>query len=171
MELFDLYDLNKNKVGKIIARGEDVPSGLYRLVVHSCIFNSENKMLIQQRSSNKSYPNRWDISAGGCVQKGETSQQAMQREIKEELGINIDLKDHAPNICFTFSEGFDDFYLIEQDLDVANLSLQKEEVQNARWASKEEIKDMINNGTFIKYHLSMIDFLFEIRGNLDIYKE
>ena len=170
MELFDLYDLNKNKTGKIISRGDAVPSGMYRLVVHCCIFNTENKMLIQQRSSNKSYPNRWDISAGGCCQAGETSQQAMKREVSEELGIIIDFN-QAPNICFTFDEGFDDFYFVDKDLDIKDLTLQKEEVQNTKWATKEEIKEMITNGSFIKYHLSMIDFLFEIKGNKDIYKE
>ena len=54
MESFDLYDVNRNKTGKTLERGNKVPEGLYRLVVHACIFNSEGKMLIQKRVATKS---------------------------------------------------------------------------------------------------------------------
>ena len=49
MELFDLYTRDRVKTGRTMVRGDKVPEGLYRLVVHVCIFDPEGRMLIQQR--------------------------------------------------------------------------------------------------------------------------
>ena len=39
MELWELYDIDRQKTGKIIKRGDKVPKGYYHTVVHVCIFN------------------------------------------------------------------------------------------------------------------------------------
>lgn len=171
MEILDLYDKNRTKTDKKIIRGEKVPEGLYRLVVHCCIFNSKNEMLIQQRVSTKKWPNKWDITAGGCVQTMETSSLAMKRELLEEIGIEMDFSNIRQTFTFNFNEGFDDFYLINKDIDLNNVHLQKEEVQAVKWASCEEILTMIENNQFIPYHKNLIKLLFEMRINLDIYDE
>ena len=49
MELFDLYTEDRVRTGRTMVRGTKVPEGLYRLVVHVCIFDHEGRMLIQQR--------------------------------------------------------------------------------------------------------------------------
>ena len=49
MELWDLYDENRVNLGKTMVRGEKQHDGVYRIVVHACIFNSQGQMLIQQR--------------------------------------------------------------------------------------------------------------------------
>ena len=117
MELLDIYNKDRIKTGKTMIRGSVSENGAYHLVVHACIFNSEDKMLIQQRQSFKrGWPNLWDISVGGCVAAGETSQMAVQRELFEELGLNIDLKHVRPHMTINFNTGFDDIYLIEQDV-------------------------------------------------------
>ena len=43
MESFDLYDVNRNKSGRTLERGNKVPDGYYRLVVHVCIFGSDGR--------------------------------------------------------------------------------------------------------------------------------
>ena len=45
-------------------------------------------------------------------------------------------------------------------VDPASLQLQYEEVQAVRWASREEILQMIDHGTFIPYEKSLIELLF-----------
>ncbi len=62
-----------------------------------------------------------------------------------------------------FNNGFDDIYLIEQDVDINELSLQYEEVQKVKWASKEEIFSMIDSGEFIPYYQSLIQLFFDAR--------
>ena len=172
MEKFDLYDINRNKLNIQINRGEEVPSGCYRLVVHLMIFNSKGEMLIQQRSDNKkNWPSKWDISVGGCVTSGETSFEAMLREAKEELGLDLskDLKNHI--FSFVFNEGFDDIYILNKDIDINKIKLQEEEVQAVRWENIDKILEMIKNDEFILYHDSFIKLANDVRFSSEIYKE
>ncbi len=63
MELWDLYTENREKTGKTMVRGEKQPDGFYRIVVHVCIFNAKNQLLIQQRVPFKDdWKNLWDIT-------------------------------------------------------------------------------------------------------------
>jgi isopentenyldiphosphate isomerase len=169
MEIWDLYTKDRVLTGKTITRGEEIPKGFYRLAVTVCIFNSEGKMLIQQRVSFKDdWPNLWDVSCAGSSISGDTSQTAAEREVLEELGLKINLKNERPHLTNYFADGFNDIYILNMDLDLSKLKLQAEEVQNVKWASKEEIFSMIDNGTFIPYHKSWIDILFyrsKIRSN------
>ena len=112
MEIWDLFDENRQKTNKTIYRSQACPDGFCRLVVHVCIFNKKGEMLIQQRSSTKkSWPNAWDITLGGCAIKGETSKQAIERELYEELGIRYNFSKERPYLTINFDNGFDDFYL------------------------------------------------------------
>lgn len=171
MELFDLYDTARRPTGETMVRGTAVPAGKYRLVVHVCIFNSRGEMLIQQRQSYKDgWPNLWDVSVGGSVTAGETSQQGAHRELLEELGLDVDFTAMAPVLTTTFTGGFDDIYVLTMDLDPAALTLQESEVQAARWASETEILDMIEHKNFIPYSRPFMEYLFFRRnhgGNFD----
>lgn len=164
MELWDVYDINRNKTNKTMVRGEAFEKDAYHLVVHVCIFNSKGEMLIQQRQPFKEgWPNMWDITVGGSAIKGDTSQSAAERELFEEIGLRVDFTNSRPHISINFEKGFDDVYLIEQDVDINQLSLQYEEVQKVKWASKEEIFSMIESGEFIPYYHSLIQLFFDIR--------
>ena len=167
MEYFDLYDKNRIPTGNTMLRGNKPPKNTYRMVVHLAILNGD-KMLIQRRSfESKSWTGMWDISCGGSALAGEKSFEAMHRETKEELGLDIDFSNVRPFSTTYFDEGFDDLYIIEKDVDLKDLVLQKEEVCDAKWATKEEIKDMIVKGEFVLYYLSEIDYIFEKRSSLD----
>lgn len=161
MELFDLYDKSRRLTGQTMVRGCKVPEGLYRLVVHICIFNSKGEMLIQQRQPFKpAWSGMWDLSVGGGVTAGESSQTGAHRELKEELGLDMDFSEAIPAVSVAFPDGFDDYYIVEQDVRPGDLSLQYEEVKAVRWAGIEEIFAMIDSGEFIPYHKSFIEFLF-----------
>lgn len=86
---------------------------------------------------------------------------AAEREVMEELGMKIDLSDIRPNFTINFSNGFDDYYLVEKDFDISELVLQEEEVKEARWVGKEELLQMQEEGIFIPYWF--LDKLFDIR--------
>lgn len=164
MELWDVYDINRNKTSKIMVRGQAFEKDNYHLVVHVCIFNSKGEMLIQQRQPFKEgWPNLWDITAGGSAIKGDTSQSAAERELFEEIGLREDFKNIRPHITINFDQGFDDYYLIEREVDINELSLQYEEVQKVKWASREDIFSMMESGEFIPYYQSFIQLLFDNR--------
>ena len=74
MELWNAYDIDRIPKDKTLVRDEPIEKGDYHLVVHVCVFNSQNQMLIQQRQPfKKGWSNLWDITCGGSVVKGETS--------------------------------------------------------------------------------------------------
>lgn len=172
MELWDLYDEYRQKTNKIIERDETNTTNLYRLVVHVCIFNSQGEMLIQQRhSTKKAWPNMWDITLGGSVKSGETSKQAAGRELSEELGINLDFTNERAFLTVNFDNGFDDYYLIKKDVNLNDIKFVDSEVQNVKWASKDEILQMIESNEFIEYYPSFIETLFEMRNGHGVHKQ
>lgn len=165
MELVDLYDENRQPLGRTAERHAPKGPGEYRTVVHVCLFNSRGQLLIQRRSREKTvWPERWDVSVGGGVDAGETSRQAAEREVREELGLGLDLSGLRPSVTVNFDGGFDDFFLAERDLDPGDLTLQREEVSDVRWADLPEILAMLDRGEFIEYPRSFLAFLFEMRG-------
>ena len=145
MEVWDLYDKDRIKTDKQMYRGNPVPAGFYRIVVHLAIFNSDGKMLIQQRQPFKQgFGGLWDISVGGSAIAGDTSSGAAARELSEELGLNVDFTDIRPAFTVNFNGGFDDIYLLDLDVDISKVTLQESEVCAVKWATREEIIEMID---------------------------
>ena len=169
MELLDLYTEDRVRTGKTMVRGTVVPEGLCRLVVHVCIFDSQGRMLIQQRQPFKSgWSNYWDMSVGGCAVAGDTSIAAAERETREEIGLSVDLTGVRPVLTINFERGFDDFYTVETDgLDLSSLKLQDSEVAEVRWASLGEVRQMLQDGTFVPYFPGLIEMLWQVRDNYD----
>ncbi len=166
MERFDLYNEAREKTGLTIQRGEPVPEGFCRLVVHVCVFDPEGRMLIQQRQPFKrGWSNLWDFTVGGCAVAGEDSRTAAERETREELGLSLDLSRERPTLTIHFDRGFDEYYAVTRGVDTETLRLQYEEVQAARWATMEEILRMIDDGRFIPYEKSLIELLFFRRNH------
>jgi len=165
-EQWDLYTKDREKTGCTHRRGDSMPKDRYRLAVHVCIFNSKNQLLIQQRQTyKKGWPNMWDVSAAGSAVSGESSAQAAQRELMEELGLEADLTKVRPFFTMSFPNGFDDFYILEMDVDLKKLCLQEEEVRQVMWAGKEDLIRMQAQGIMIPYWF--LDRLFDVRGSFD----
>ena len=172
MEIWDVYDKDRNLTGKQMKRGETFKQGAYHVVIHVCLFNKRGEMLIQQRQPDKeNWKNMWDVTVGGSAIASETSQQAAEREVKEEIGYTLHLQDKRPSLTVNFENGFDDHYLIEIELNIKDITLPTEEVQQVKWASKEEIFNMISGGLFIPYHKSLISLLFDMRYNMGAHNE
>lgn len=161
MEVWDIYDERREKTGKSHIRGEDMQEGDFHTVVHVWIMNEEGELLIQQRQPwKKGWANMWDCAAAGSALVGETCEMAAIRETKEELGIDLQVEKCEVLFTIKFSRGFDDHLLVKQNVDIDNLSLQYEEVANAKWATMEEIFKLVESGEFIPY--SILKALFEI---------
>ena len=170
MELWDLYTKDREKLAETMVRGAPHPVGKYRLVVHVAIFNRRGQMLIQQRQADKfGWPSMWDISASGSVITGETSSMAAERELGEELRLSISFSNRRPALTVHFPDGMGDVFLVEQDVDLCDLVLQKEEVQAVRWADEEEILKMIEEDSFIPYQAHFIGLLFYLRNHATLH--
>lgn len=87
-EWFPLVDEAGNVVGKATRRECHSGSMLLHSVVHLHIFDSQGRLYLQRRSMNKDIqPGKWDTAVGGHVDLGETIEEALRREVREELGI------------------------------------------------------------------------------------
>lgn len=161
-ERWDIYTETREKTGLTHRRGDPLEETEYHLVVHVCIFNSSNQLLIQKRQPwKKGWPGLWDISVGGSALAGESSRVAAERETLEELGLVIHLDQIRPHFSINFEDGFDDYYFIQMDVDLDSLNLQKEEVEQVAWVTNEELLKLEANQQIVPYYF--LDKLFEIR--------
>jgi isopentenyldiphosphate isomerase len=154
MEYFDVLTEKGEYTDRVESREECHNKGFWHKAVAVFIINSKNQILLQKRSSNKKlWPNLWDISAGGHVLAGEFGFQAIIREIKEEIGIDINKNDilfigaaTSENIKKDIiNKHFNEYYIVNKDIEIADLKLQKEEVSDAEWFEKEDIIKRIEN--------------------------
>ena len=156
-EIWDLYDENRELLGKDHVRGEQLPIGGYHLVVHVWIRNSKGEYLISQRSANRpTFPLMWEC-VGGSVVKGEDSLQGAIREVKEEVGV--DLKPESGQVLFTNTrkiiEGkiFNDIldvWLFEYDGEVDLSNATTDEVAQVAWMNREQIKELFEHNMFVE---------------------
>lgn len=154
MEYFDVLNDKGEFTNQIETREKCHKQGLWHRSVYAFIFNKNGDVLLQKRSANKKlWPNLWDITAGGHVLAGEFGEQALIREIKEELNIDVHENEIKYLVGSTSSNvkndmidnHFNECYIITKDLDISNIKLQKEEVSDVKWFSREEILNRINN--------------------------
>ena len=93
-EILQIVDRDGKPVGTAPRRECHGNPDLIQAVVHLYLFDPAGRLYLQKRSATKDrYPGRWDSSVGGHVAPGENPDEAIRREIREELGI--DLSDHA----------------------------------------------------------------------------
>jgi 8-oxo-dGTP diphosphatase len=79
------------------------------LVTAAALVDRDNRVLLSKRPEGKSLAGLWEFP-GGKVDSGETPEQALRRELKEELGIVVCETCLAP---FTFaSHSYPDFHLL-----------------------------------------------------------
>lgn len=91
-EWFDIYDENRQKIGKAPRSVCHDRTFLLHKVVHLLVFNSLGQILLQKRQmSKKIQPGKWDTSVGGHIATEERAQLALQRETLEEIGADIRL--------------------------------------------------------------------------------
>jgi len=160
MEYLDLYDENKNLTGEKILRSKDmkIEPGKYINIVIVFIENSENKFLIQKTSKEKG--SVW-ATTGGHVKSGTTCYEAIIEEIKEELGIDINPSEIKHIETNKFNRAYQDVYYLRKDIDIKDITIQKEEVEYVKWLTKEEINELIEKDEFRKSNIAPFKSLTE----------
>ncbi len=148
-EILDVYNEKKEVTGKTIRRGIDkLKDGEYRLIVDAIIVNDNNKILISKRSESKKHlPLLWECN-GGSVRSGENSKEAIIREIKEELGLQLDFG--FGKLLFTdiIKEDFKirDVYVFYKNFDINDVKFTDNEACDAKYVDIDEFKKMYENG-------------------------
>ena len=91
-EIWDAYDKDRNLLlGKSIKRDTFSTDDDYHLVVEVLLLHEEdNSVLFMKRSPEKpSFPDYYEATAGGSALQGESSEQAVRRELLEETGLTV----------------------------------------------------------------------------------
>ncbi|RPH90099.1 MAG: NUDIX domain-containing protein [Calditrichaeota bacterium] len=89
-EWFDIVTPEGKVVGKAPRSLCHRNPNLLHPVVHVHVFNSRGELWLQKRADDKDIqPGKWDTSVGGHVSSGEKIEQALLREVKEELGVEM----------------------------------------------------------------------------------
>jgi len=183
-EQFDVLNQDGTFSGIKKTRDEVHKSGDWHRTVYVWIVNSKKEVLMQLRSPLKvNNPNLWDISSAGHISAGEDGKTGAVREVKEELGIDIS-PDELIYIGETKSaESYEnetyrdneihDVFIIFRDVDINNITLQKEEVTDAKWISCLDLKkDLIENHKKYVDHKDAYSMLFSyVETNATIYED
>lgn len=142
-ELLDVVD-EHNQIIAQATRGEIHAQGLRHRAVHILIYNKKAEMFLQKRSMIKDdFPGYWDSSAAGHVDAGESYDQCLHREVKEELGI--DLKEQPKKLFMleaTPETGME-FCQVYKAILEGPFVLDKDEIDEGRWFSEEEINNCL----------------------------
>ncbi len=107
----------------------------------AAIKNGEKFLILKRSADAKIYPDYWDFP-GGKLECGEDPKKGLKREVKEETGLEVEIK----NPEFVFSEKVKDHftYVVVFKADIAGkkeIQLSKEH-SGFKWAIKEEAKEM-----------------------------
>ena len=158
MEFWDIYDENKQLTGRTMKRNDwCLKEGEYHLTVLGVIARPDGTFLITKRVMTKAWaPGWWEVSGGG-VQAGESSEESVRREVKEETGL--DVRNAEGGYAFTYKrvnpdEGdnyFVDVYRFVMDIDEKDVSFQEAEIDGHMFATREQIESFAKEGKFLHY--------------------
>lgn len=163
-EMIDEYNHRGERIG-VIDKEVAHKKGLWHKSVHVWILNYKNEILLQYRCAEKKlYPDIWDCSFAGHIGVGESSIDAVIREGKEELGININLENlnyiltNRENLKYEQinSNEFVDIYILRQNVELDKILFQKEEVSNAKYVSLEEFFKLIESEKLLPHKIEYI---------------
>ncbi|MCL2405951.1 MAG: NUDIX domain-containing protein [Defluviitaleaceae bacterium] len=157
-EVLDIYDSNRRLTGRTRLRKDPLQSGDYGLIVLVCIMNTRGEFLITKRAPGKSWPGTWEFQ-GGCASAGDDSMTAAIREAKEEAGIDLKPENGQLLLEFKLDQAFFDVWLFVQDFRIQDVVLQPGETVDAKVATMDDIRRMVQAGEFVRDNF--LEVLFE----------
>ena len=145
MEQNDVYDENRNLTGKLHKRGTPWKPGEYGLVVCVWVYDGRGHLLMTRRAKGKSFAGTWENS-GGAAKAGETSRQAVARELFEETGIRAGEEEFELIDSDRDRSTFYDFYCLKREVPLKDVVLLPGETDGVQWVSYGKIHWMIRTG-------------------------
>ena len=163
MELLDVYDSYGNVTGRKIIRGDKtalLDKNEHIAIAVIFIENDKGEFLIQKTSQEKGGE---FSSTGGHVDSGETPMMAIKREVKEELGVNVDDEQIESYGFILYDMPIRYLYYLKKNIPLDELVIQKDEVAYVEYMSISKINELIENNQMLKSHGIMFDELMKKR--------
>ena len=148
-EFNDVYDENRCLTGRTHQRGTPWQPGEYGLVVCVWVYDGRGHLLLTRRAPGKSFAGTWENS-GGAVKAGETSLQAVARELFEETGIRAAEEEFELLDSGRDRNTFYDFYCLKRQVALKDIVLLPGETDDVMWASFGKVHWMIRTGKICK---------------------
>lgn len=145
MEFNDVYDRNRNLTGRVHRRGTRWKMGEYGLVVCVWVYDGKGNLLLTRRAPGKSYAGTWENS-GGAVKAGETSRQAIVRELFEETGIRAEEDEFELIASDRDRNTHYDFYCLKRATPLSEIVLLPGETDGVQWAGMQQVRQMVKSG-------------------------
>lgn len=142
-----------------------------RTIVSALIFSKDNKLLMGKKDPAKGgvYSDCWHIPGGG-IDEGETFEEALQREIQEEVGIDVSL--YNPVIVPEKGSGISEKVLDTGEKVLCRMEFNRFRVDiKDKLASEIEVKfgdDLIETRWFSKDELSDVK---QIPGGKEFFQK
>lgn len=144
-----------NELIAVVDEQDNIVDQLPRKIVHEkkllhretalIIINSNGQILVQKRANN----NKYDSSVAGHFEFNDNYEDAIIREAKEELNLDISKQEikEIKKIKIESNNNirFVKFFELKKDISVSNLIWYKPEVASVAFLSKDELLDIINN--------------------------
>jgi len=146
-EQIDVIDNNGLRTGEISERSAiKKDKTKYKRVIHFYLFDKQHRLLAQKRAMHvSSFPGSLGISVTGHIDAGEYSQQALIREVREEIGLDA----AKMNIKFLFSyivgSQFWDVYACIHDFKLSDIKIDPQEVESVQLIELEEFAARLKN--------------------------
>ena len=145
-EIFPIVDMDGHVTGSA-TRGE-CHSGTMLLhpVVHLHVFNSKGNIYLQKRPEWKDIqPGKWDTAVGGHIDYGETPEEALRREVREELGIT-DFKPKVVDKYVFQSKHERELVYVNKTTYDGEMHPSTEELDGGRFWTMQEIREALGKG-------------------------
>ena len=145
-EIFPVVDEEGTVIGQA-TRGEcHSGSKLLHPVVHLHVFNSAGDVYLQKRPEWKDIqPGKWDTAVGGHIDYGESPEQALHREVREELGITDFMPAYIGKYVFESRRERELVYVHRTTYD-GPIQPSTDELDGGRFWTPQEIRDAIGQG-------------------------
>ena len=145
-ELFPIVDEQGRVIGKA-TRGEcHNGSRLLHPVVHLHVFNQTGDIYLQKRPEWKDIqPGKWDTAVGGHIDYGETPEKALEREVREELGITDFVPERLGMYVFD-SQRERELVYINRTTYEGIINPSEDELDGGRYWSMVELRAAIGKG-------------------------
>ena len=145
-ELVDVIDEAGNTIA-VVTRREMRECGLKHRCTYVLVFNSYGDLFIHLRTATKDvFPGYWDIAIGGVLAAGESFEQGVRREIREELGIDADAVALFP---FQYADGRTSVHAMAYRLDHDGpFHLQADEIVRGEFVPVAKVLERVKREPF-----------------------